>query len=158
MRFLGIDIGTRFLGFAAVDKDGQPQGTGTTKFEGKTRFRLKAIAKWADDFFRHCGHEVIVGIESPWVGANAQAAILLAKAWGIVAGVAWANGCNEIYSISPKTAKKALAGSGNATKYEMSMRAEMLCGRTVTSDEADAIGVALATLGEWNRRGHGKAV
>lgn len=148
MSYIGIDIGLKVAGWAIVDEDANLVDFGTWKFGPGMSIvqRLRDIAWEAVTLFRECP-SCHVGIEMPWVGANKQTAIKLAKAWGAVCG-AVENFDTIVVEIYPTTAKKALTGNAKATKEEMREAARVQFGiddQTASADISDAIGVALAT-------------
>lgn len=159
--YIGIDIGTRLIGWAVIDADGEYLKShwvelGDTTSRGLKGWfsllvRLGNLARWAECFFSDFSSEevIVVGIEHPWVGKNAQTAVTLGMAWGIVAGAALSRGLS-IDKIESAQAKLALTGYGKATKSQMVLHARIHGAKCVGAgemDEADAIGVALAARG-----------
>ena len=177
IRHVGIDTGTRLLGWAVVGERGEYIDSGwvdlettlSRKLKGwdSLSIRLRALSMWATRFFEGIQHSAdwastIVGIEHPWVGRSKQTALTLGMAWGIIAHAAMQCGF-AIAKIEPTQAKKALTGSGLPKKQAMLEAAKLMdtgrepgdwvAGHTMRPacegkgkfDEADALGVALAT-------------
>jgi len=164
VEYVGIDTGTRLLGWAIVGERGEYINTGWVDLEtplSKTLkgwrslyVRLISLSNWASQFFADLArkapiHDQIefVGIEHPWVGKGRQTALTLGMAWGIIAQAAMHEGYS-IAKIEPTQAKKALTGSGVARKPAMLEAAKLMgakCEGKGQFDEADALGVALAT-------------
>lgn len=159
MNYCGIDIGTHWMGYAVVNPDKRIMKSGWYKLESKEDRKLRGwealtsrlikldtYTRW---FFSKLSHVKYVGIEHPFVLRNVQTAITLGIAFGYVASAAQECGFN-IVKIEAGEAKKALTGNGKATKGTMIATAKVLgaCkgrGKGI-EDEADAIGVAFATL------------
>lgn len=163
---VGIDIGIRKnVGWAVVNLQAELVDSGVFELDTKKSFeeRLASINRIIQEFIiglefgPHFGGPLwAVGIETPWVGKNIQTALKLGKVWATCAQPFFDYVIP--YTIYPTTAKKALTGSGKATKYGM-VEAAALMGMPHTRDdrgevvgndnEADAIGVALAALNKW---------
>ena len=156
---VGIDVGTGDnCGWAIVNLQGELLESGVYKLGEKAALesRLVSLHKALDGFVlamrmvyhkEFHGHLYAVGIETPWVGKNIQSALRLGKAWGVVA----ASFMEYVvpYTIYPATAKKALTGSGKARKLARVAAAQLMGMQGENDNEADAIGVALATLIQW---------
>lgn len=87
----------------------------------------------------------LIAYEAPHVQDNAQTALKLARMCGAVVMLAHLRGVPCV-SIQPVQAKIALTSNPTASKAEMIYGAQrqFLRDRSLTSHEADAIGVALA--------------
>ena len=146
--FGGIDIGTHNCGWAFVGISGNYLKSGFFKLtaSGKLYDRMKALVREMNGLARRQGGSVIMyGIEDPWVGKNLQTAMKLSKAWGAAYGaiVSWGG---QAMPIAVPAAKTALTGSPEASKENMLKMARTTCSVEIDQfDEADAIGVALAT-------------
>ena len=172
--YIGIDTGTRLLGWAMTDGDGKHIDSGWVDLETPLSKKLKGWDSLAVrlGFLGRCtsrlfaerervlgadsaANDVLVGIEHPWVGKSKQTSLTLGMAWGIIAQAAMQ--CRlPIVKIEPTQAKKALTGSGLARKPAMLEAARNMgakCEGKGKFDEADAFGVALATrLWDLERR------
>ena len=143
------------LGYAVVEPNGRFHHCGSvtlvTKESKKATgwqslaLRMKMLDDWVWHFFDRQVSVTAVGIEHPWYGKNLQTALTLGIAFGYVSSEAQRRGY-AVFKISPAEAKRALAGKGNADKQQMIAGVKTKIGLTVSADEADAIGVALATL------------
>jgi len=164
--YIGIDIGTELLGWAALNEAGEYISSGWVDLEttlsrklrdwNSLEIRLKNLCRWALEFFgeyervlsiKEVLGDTLVGIEHPWVGQSRQTALTLGIAWGIIAQAAMQCGLT-ITKVGPTRAKKAMTGSGKATKDAMLDAAKLMgakCDGKGQYDEADALGVALAT-------------
>lgn len=157
MNYCGIDIGTHWMGYAVVNPEKRVVRSGWYKLEEARKlrgwnaltFRLADLNIYTRCFFSELDDVEYVGIEHPFVLRNVQTAITLGIAFGYVASAAQGMGFS-IVKVEVGEAKKALTGNGKATKGTMIATAKILgaCkgkGKGV-EDEADAVGVALATL------------
>ena len=170
MQFCGIDTGSRIIGYAITTEYGEVVSNGSMElasgvpddFSSKEAlmWRLNKLQTWMNDFMLDLlegfGQEIVVGIESPWVGKNPQTALKLGKAWGIVAAMAMSWGL-EVYDISPAEAKQAITGDSGASKDVVMKYARMLKPEVASQDEADAISVALATRKKYLERKLGES-
>lgn len=166
--FIGVDIGTRITGWAAIDEAGEnvPR-CGTWEFDPAEDLdtRLANLYRYARYLFEATSEKILaLGIGIPILGPSAYTALTLGRACGVVfaafidAGSAvlipegHGTGEAKIYSIFPSTAKKALTGKGNASKEDMKKAAQTRFGTgdiPEAADVADAIGIALATRHEY---------
>lgn len=161
MTICGVDIGTRIAGYAIVKGDYVYHSEAVSlrrnaKLKGWDSLldRYEALLEWSRTAFAGSRFD-LVGIEWPWVGRNAQTAIKLGAAFGIVMASAMTYGLTVV-RIEPSEAKLALTGDGGASKDKMVIFAKMLTKlkSSYPEDEADAIGVALATQVKYDRQSH----
>lgn len=84
-----------------------------------------------------------IAVEGGFMGRGAQVSLGIAEARG-----AALSSFKTVEYLSPKTAKKAVVGNGNASKEQvLEAVMELLGCQTITLDEADAAAVALAASG-----------
>jgi crossover junction endodeoxyribonuclease RuvC len=146
---LGIDPGTRITGFGilkVIDNFFQvldfgcvkpPQNLNLTKryfiiFESVE----KIIEKYKPD---------AVAVETQFVNKNAQSAIKLGMARGSIIIAAEKNNV-PIYEYSPREAKLAVVGNGNASKQQIQKMLKMLLNLSedpAPEDAADALALAI---------------
>jgi len=160
MYYCGIDTGTVSIGHALFNGENYifsgvydvKQGNGSD-WSGMDE-RFGRIVDFFDYYFgclKAFWPDMAVGIESPFVGPNRHTAINLGIAFGCVYAQVHKHGIVSV-SISPAEAKRALTGAGNASKALMLREAQEYVS-TSSYDEADAIGIALATRRkQWNYR------
>jgi len=158
--FLGIDVGTRVVGYAKINREGVVVSSGSKSLRAESTGdqwdnfvgRLAILSKWLPQLF-DMPYDV-VGIECPYAGPNPQVYLKLGIVFGYVAHAAQRRGIS-IIRVAPTQAKKALSGNGRTTKHEMVQCARTFTGLDITShDEADAIGVALFTKEFFDVRVH----
>ena len=149
--FLGLDTGTsrgrkNNCGYALVDTEGMVHDVGVWRLTRPSLLgRWAELRKVASLYVGQLAYIVAAGIEEPWSDPeNPQVGLKLAKTWGLLACLCWQRGF-YVCSIVPSTAKKALTGDGKASKEDMLKVAKLLWPDVQQFDEADAIGVALAT-------------
>lgn len=145
---LGIDPGTRVLGYAVVEA----RGGGSFRYVecGVVRPARTELADRLLEIVRDVG-EIIetfgpteMAIERAYAGKNAQSALKLGEARGALVVAARSRGV-EIFEYAPAAIKRAVAGNGRATKAEIQERVSWLCGLASwpRADAADAVAVAL---------------
>lgn len=147
MIILGIDPGTNFLGFAiiaVVKKDIRLVDLGTLKLN-----KLETQQEKLKEIFLHV-QEIIerhdpveLAIEAPVYGKNPQSMLKLGRAQGVSMAAAITMGLN-VTEYSPKSIKKAVTGSGNASKEQMSALLQRMLSFKMNPKELDASD-ALAT-------------
>jgi crossover junction endodeoxyribonuclease RuvC len=144
MRILGIDPGTRFMGWGMVDYGGterlgpfgciRPKGTDMA-------VRLGQIDQQLSDIIQQHQPKIMV-LETVFVNINPQSALTLGYSRGVAMAVAARHGLN-IAEYAPNTIKKSLTGYGHATKDQMMAMIGRLFGVNMASDTADALAGAL---------------
>ena len=144
MRILGIDPGTRFMGWGMIDYGRterlgpcgciRPKGTHIAE-------RLGQIDGQLSDIIQQHQPSIMV-LETVFVNINPQSALTLGYSRGVAMAVAARNGL-DIAEYAPNTIKKSLTGYGHATKDQMMAMISRLFGIDMTSDTADAVAAAL---------------
>lgn len=148
MKILGIDPGTRVLGYGLIDDDGR-------------RFRLldsgcvRAVARRPlSERLHRIGDELrgvlerlrpdVVAIEQAFYGRNVAALIALGEGRGVVLYCAAALGV-PIHEYSPAEVKKAVTGRGGARKESVGemVRALVAGVSDARHDVTDALAVAV---------------
>lgn len=148
MIILGIDPGTRHLGYAVVEVKGAAESAltyGTLNLSPKLdhAIRLQRIyAQVTELLDAHLPDEAAV--EMPFYGKNAQSMLKLGRAQAAVMLAAMHREV-PVAQYAPTEIKKALTGNGQATKDQVWFMAQ----QTLALDEdrgrdaSDALGVAL---------------
>lgn len=155
-RILGIDPGTREVGWAVLeaDADGSPVrlASGTMRLGSskvavperlqKLREGLQALAQ------QHRPQQLI--LEAAFFGKNARSALRIGEARGVVM-VTCAEAGMAITELPPAVVKRRIAGTGAATKEQMARLVAMRLGLAedhnfATFDESDALAVAMCGL------------
>lgn len=144
MRILALDTATHKCGFALF-QDSELVRSGTWKLSGDFDSRLAQLLRNVEEM--GTGVE-LVALEVPFVHPRMRkdTAIKLGQAVGVVKG--WAFSQNlKVFDVYPAMAKKAMTGSGKATKYAVQEAAKKKFGlEDVLEDEADAIAVGVSAL------------
>lgn len=140
MRLLGLDIGTKNIGWATMADDEIKCGT-ISDSKPRIYSRLNVLSLHVDALIDGFNPN-FVGIEDVWIGPNRSVAIKLAKAFGAAAGIAWRYGA-EVFAFQPRQTKKALTGSGKASKEDVFGEASKIA-VCDSQDAADAIAVLVA--------------
>lgn len=154
MRVLGVDPGTRFLGFGVLDVDGdRPRcvdwGTlegGSSKLVHERLYRIQTsltevVQRWRPDQ---------LAIEEPFVAPQrgAKSAILVGQAQAVALLLAAASNM-EVHRYAPSQVKSAIANYGGGTKAQVQRSVHLLLDlprEPMSEDASDALAVALCHL------------
>jgi crossover junction endodeoxyribonuclease RuvC len=146
-RILGIDPGSRLTGFGVVDFQGAKAiyvASGTVKsmdgaFADRLRQIFESIGNIVDEF-----RPDVVAVESVFMHKNAGSALKLGHARSAALCATFEHGA-EIYEYAPREIKKAVVGTGAATKEQVQhMIVSILKLDGVPApDAADALATAL---------------
>jgi crossover junction endodeoxyribonuclease RuvC len=148
-RILGVDPGTRVVGYAVVDVPAPGRfdyvecGVLEVRARDELNSRLLEIAVSLREViaeFRPAG----LAIERAFHGLNSASVLKLAEARGALKLIALEQGLT-IDEYAPAMIKRAVVGRGRATKAEVQARVRLLCrlGSTPQSDAADALAIAI---------------
>lgn len=150
-RVLGIDPGTRIAGYAVVDFDRRGEATivdaGVLRMTETASLPLRLRQLFDDVAAVIAEHAPShMALESVFSHAEfVRSAITLAHARGVVMLAAETRGV-PIAELPPAEVKKAVTGSGRATKEQMQRAVMSQCGLATMPeppDVADAIAIAL---------------
>ncbi|MGI2336330.1 MAG: crossover junction endodeoxyribonuclease RuvC [Dehalogenimonas sp.] len=149
MRVLGIDPGTRCLGYGIIDVEGSALvyvTCGTVDCSEKLPMaeRLKHVyaelVKIIDIYHPDCA-----AVESPFFSENARSALAIGKAQA-VAILAAANANLEVFEYPPAKIKAYITGSGASNKDQVAKMVALQLNLTElpsTSDANDALACAI---------------
>lgn len=152
MKVLGIDPGTRNVGFALLQLTTsagiQCLNSGTLKLgEGEVLGRLLLLQELLSKLIcdlkpDHIAFESLIYVKSP------TALIKLAMAKGVMVGVAGSQYRNKIFEYKPNLVKQVVTGNGHADKDAVQKMIQLLLKKQSFSsfDESDAISIALCHL------------
>jgi len=149
---LGIDPGTRMLGYGAlVVAPTGPRflacGVVRPPPRAAVPARLAEIQRGIEDLIRALRPGVLA-LERAFHAKNAQSAFRIGEARGVVLACAARAGI-EIIELAPASAKKAVIGHGGASKEQIARMLPTLLGcgpLEVPSDATDALALAFACL------------
>ena len=160
MRVLGIDPGTRIVGYGLVE----PQGCRIIAV-GFGAIRAPVSAPYAERLLR-IRDEIIrvirqekpdaVAIEEAFYGKSASAALRMGEGRG-VALAAVAQTSRPLYQYTPAEVKKAVVGNGRAHKSQVQEMVRMILGLREApepEDAADALAVAICHCNRAQMLGH----
>jgi crossover junction endodeoxyribonuclease RuvC len=148
VRILGIDPGSRTTGYGIVER--QRRGIvyvecGVIVPPGRHQLpaRLAEIAAELRALIRETA-PAVVAVENVFHAVHARAALTLGHARGIALATAAEAGL-PVFEYPPARVKRAVTGSGRASKPEVSAMVRAACGlrRPLRPDAADALAVAL---------------
>ena len=153
MRVLGIDPGSRYLGFGVVERHGQKfthVGHGVVRADPRAPLadRLsqifvglrEAVLRYAPD---------VVAVEGVFHHKNARSALILGHARGVALLIAAQSGL-AVHEYAPARVKRAVGANGNAGKRAVARMVTTLlklAPEKERSDAFDALAVALCHLG-----------
>jgi crossover junction endodeoxyribonuclease RuvC len=153
VRVLGIDPGSRYLGFGVVERRGAQYthvGHGVVRADPKApladrlsqifRGLSEAVATYAPD---------VVAVEGVFHHKNARSALILGHARGVALLIAAQSGL-AVHEYAPARVKRAVGASGNAGKQAVARMVGTLLKLELDaerSDAWDALAVALCHLG-----------
>lgn len=149
MRVIGVDPGTRIVGYGVVETEGSrilPVDFGVIRAKAAQGYgqRLRSIFDGLRDVIRaHKPDEV--AIEEAFYGKSVSAALRMGEGRG-VAIVAVALEAKPVFHYSPAEVKKAVVGNGRAHKTQVQEMVRALLGLKEVpqpEDAADALAVAI---------------
>lgn len=162
VRTLGVDPGTRTLGYGVVDRTAGPRGpvmayvecglvrapTGAPMLE-----RLRVIASTLGEIIEELAPDE-VALELAFHGRNPQSALKLGQARGAIMLLVAQRGL-PLHEYAPAQIKQAVVGHGRATKQDVQQRVRLLLRmrREPATDAADALAIALCHAMPLSPRG-----
>lgn len=158
MRIMGVDPGTRSMGYGVVDfwdkRDIRPVCFGAWRPKAALPLyqRLGWIQRHLEQLIIDLQPEVVV-LEKSFCGDNVKTAISIGEARGVVLSLAGRYQL-ELMEYSPTSVKNAIVGAGRAQKEQVQKMVAMLLGLFdgfATDDESDALALALTYI---QREGH----
>jgi len=163
MIILGIDPGTTRTGFGVIFKQGdrlklKDYGCIKTEINQPLRQKLQKIYREVASLISQYQPDVVV-VEQLFFNANAQTALAVGQAQGVVLLAAADCGVDTVY-YTPLQVKQAVVGYGRAQKEQIQYMVKTLLGMEKaprSDDAADALAVAIChahsdQLEEWARR------
>ena len=149
-KILGVDPGLETIGFAFLDgKKLRDFGVIKTKSGDEKSARLADIFADFSDLISEFSPDAIA-IEKLFFVKNVTNGISVAEARGVLLLAAFQKGI-PIFEVSPKDAKLAICGSGNAPKIQIQKAVQKIFGLKNLprpDDAADAIAIAFWAAGK----------
>ena len=147
MIILGIDPGSRFLGYAVLCVEGNQMKAldfGVLKFDPDIPLtsRLQSIGLGVRELFFKHKHQHM-SLEKIFLGKNADSAFKMGHARGVVVYEALLAGC-EVHEYATRVVKKGITGNGGAEKEHVRLVVQtMLKLAPIKSlDASDALAMA----------------
>ncbi len=146
---MGIDPGTRCVGYGVVDKEGSDLRAvdfGTIRPPAKTALheRLKVIFEQLSSLARKHAPDVIA-IEEVFAGKGSKSSIKIGEGRGVSLLCAAMSGASVAEYTATKV-KMAVTGNGHASKEQVQKMVKVLLGlaeEPATKDAADALAIAI---------------
>lgn len=149
-RVLGIDPGSRSLGYGVVEREGQvlryiQSGTlvlGTLPFPERLKHIFTALQRIVAET-----EVTVAAVETVFLAKNPSSALKLGQARGAAIASAVVSGC-AVVEYAARYVKQALTGFGAAEKAQVAgMVQRLLRHRSkLKSDEADALALAITHI------------
>lgn len=155
MRVMGIDPGTRVVGYGVVEMRGNrimPVTFGVIRAEMKGEYsaRLRSIHVGLTGVLRQYTPEV-VAIEEAFYGESPSAALRMGEGRG-VAIVAAALLDKAVFQYTPAEVKMAVVGNGRAHKSQVQEMVRVLLGLREPPEPEDAADALAVAICHCNRR------
>ena len=156
MRVLGIDPGTRVVGYGVIDGSGDDVsmvecGALKSKADRPMGERLAALYEQISEVVvRH--QPDAVAVESPFVGRNVKTALAIGKAQAIAMLAGSIRGI-PTFEYTPAQIKQRVADYGTSSKEQVQRMVAMQLGLTEPPeplDASDALATALCHLAEMH--------
>jgi crossover junction endodeoxyribonuclease RuvC len=149
LRILGIDPGSRVLGYGVVDSDGRRSlryvecGVVEAARAYPLERRLAEIAAGLDEVIAELCPDAVAA-EDVFTAGNARSALALGQARGAALAVCGRAGLS-VWAYAPATVKQAVTGRGRAGKEQVARMVQSLIGlrKLPRADAADALAVAI---------------
>ena len=141
MLILGIDPGTRILGYSLLDTEG-----GRFRIEAMDVLYLKNIPDFKDRIRRIIDsfHPDHLAIDAPFFGKNVQSMLKLGRAQGVAIAAAMSRDLSYT-EYEPSVIKQLVTGNGNASKEQVASLLRSIIGFDDSPrylDATDALAVA----------------
>lgn len=147
MVILGIDPGSRFLGYAVIKVEAnqmQPIDYGVLKFnpEKPLSQRLEEIGLGVRELFVRYKPQHL-SLEKIFLGKNADSAFKMGHARGVVIYESLLAGC-DVYEYATRVVKKGITGNGGSEKEHVRLvvRNMLRIGPVKSLDASDALAMA----------------
>jgi crossover junction endodeoxyribonuclease RuvC len=148
---LGIDPGTRVVGYGAVRLGGRrPRCVAAGVLRARSLAvpeRLAEIALALERLLLELAPQVVV-VEEAFAARNVQSALRIGEGRGVALALAARSGA-RVVQLPPAVAKKAIVGHGGASKEQVAAMVARLLGLSAPpepADVTDALALALTYL------------
>lgn len=148
MIILGIDPGTRIVGYGVLDKKGtivRVQDYGVIKVVASDELpkRLKGIYQGLQRLIKQVRPDMVV-VEDVFYAKDVRATIKMGEGRGVVLLCAALKNI-PLYEYTPAEVKKSVTGNGRADKSQVQKMVKHILGlkEIPKPDEADALAIAL---------------
>ena len=149
MRIIGIDPGTRNVGYGVIEIKGNQvspivYGTIRVKEKDKIEVRLAAIHLKISQLIKDY-HPTEGAIEKAFVGKNPHSALRIGEGRGVAMAAMGIEGLS-VFEYTPLLIKKALVGNAFAKKEQVRLMVKTIlkCSDDFTTDDtSDALAVAI---------------
>lgn len=146
---LGIDPGTRILGYGLIKINGEKISIlqygilNLSKYTTQVAKFLKIHERILDILEEFLPDEI--AIESPFFGKNVQSMLKLGRVQGMVMSLAFSKNI-PVSEYEPKKVKQSVTGNGNSSKEQLAKMVEVIANiklDVTLLDATDALGIAI---------------
>lgn len=150
MRILGIDPGSRKVGFGVLEVSRLERrfthiahGILRLNTEQDLSLRMKELAHRLQEILHEIKPECVV-LEDVFMGENARSALILGQARGAVLAIVGLSNI-PVFNLSTTTVKLAVAGTGRASKNQVGemVRVILNLSKKPAEDASDALALAI---------------
>lgn len=157
MRVLSIDPGYDRCGVAVIDEQGQKNHlvfSTCIQTDKKDDYvdRLKHVVSTIESYIKEYSPDM-VGIEEVFISNNQKTAMKIAEVRGAILYICAVSGV-KVFEFSPSQIKLAVAGTGTASKTEVTKMVSLILktdGSKKLDDEFDALACGIACLSLYKR-------
>jgi crossover junction endodeoxyribonuclease RuvC len=165
-RYIGVDPGTNFLGYAVIEIDGQQMTTieigvvTMAHLEDQAHKLKKIFERLTEVIGTHQPTEM--AIEAPFFGKNVQSMLKLGRAQGVAIAAGMVKGL-EVTEYSPRKIKQSVTGKGASSKEQVAAMLQTILKVNLdeyTLDATDALAAAVchhfqssSPLGKISKKG-----
>jgi crossover junction endodeoxyribonuclease RuvC len=148
-KYIGVDPGTNFLGYAVIEIDGQvikalEIGVVTMAHLEDQPLKLKKIFERLSEVIdEHKPTEMAV--EAPFFGKNVQSMLKLGRAQGVAIAAGMVKGL-EVTEYSPKKIKQSVTGKGASSKEQVASMLETILKTKLDEHSLDATDALAAAV------------
>lgn len=149
MKILGIDPGTRLVGYGVIKVKGTSMsplvgGVLRTNPADPLHRKLHTIFENVREVIQRSGPDIIA-VEEVFYGKNVSSLVKIGEARGAILAACASEG-REVVGYTPAQVKKAITGNGRAQKSQVRAMVEVFLGKGLkleTDDVSDALAIAI---------------
>lgn len=159
MRIVGVDPGSRRLGWGIVEREGSRlHHVASGTLQPKTASLLTRLVQLVQELTQLVEQHrpMHLAIETAFAGENVHSALVLGQVRGAIMVALAARGLH-VYEYAPSAVKAATTGTGRADKQQVQHMVRMMLGlkqAPMGLDTSDALAIAICHAHRAPTRGH----